>query len=146
MSKNVLRFTLPAAAYLILIHENQILLAKRKGGWASGSYSLIAGHIDGSETMKQAISREALEEAGIEISPSDLTVTCVMHRKDVDTEYFDVFLRADNWKGRPVIQEPDKMSDLRFFPLDKLPDNLLEHVKAAIQHIEQGVTYLDYGW
>jgi 8-oxo-dGTP diphosphatase len=140
------RFTLPAAAYLILIKQDKILLAQRKGGWAAGMYSLVAGHIDGSETMKQAIVREAKEEIGIDIQPDQLSITCVMHRYSDDTEYFDVFLKADTWEGEPSNCEPDKIEKLDFFPMDQLPESLLDHVKTALSAMGQGVSYIDFGW
>lgn len=143
---NTKRFTLPAAAYLILIKDQKILLAQRKGGWSSGMYSLVAGHIDGNETMKEAIVREAHEEVGITLNPDDLEIKCVMHRMSEDAEYFDVFIQASQWIGEPVNQEPDKIGDLQFFSLDDLPSNLLDHVKCALNAVEHGQKYIDYGW
>lgn len=140
------RFTLPAAAYLILIKDNKILLAEKKGGWSAGMYCLVAGHIDGNERMKDAIVREAFEEVGITLHPDDLEIKCVMHRMSEDTEYFDVFIQAGNWKGEPLNREPDKIGHLEFFPLDNLPENLVDHVKCALNAIEHGQMYIDYGW
>ena len=145
MSKNN-RFKLPAAAYLVLIQDDSILLAKRKGSWKAGWWSLVAGHIDGDETMKDAIAREAYEEVGLIIKPEDLDVKCVMHRKAEDTEYFDVFLQPRKWEGKLEIREPDKIADLQFFSLKDLPDMLLEYVKEAIDASKKGISYIDHGW
>ena len=50
------RFTLRSAVYLLLIKENQILLLRRfNTGWQDGKYSVPAGHLDGGETVKQAM-------------------------------------------------------------------------------------------
>ena len=62
------RYKYICAVYLILIKGNQILLLKRVNtGYEDGKYSLVAGHMDGNETIKQAMIREAREEAGIAI-------------------------------------------------------------------------------
>ena len=56
-----------------------------------GKYSVIAGHLSGDGEVKAVAIREAREEVGIEISPLDLQVVDVMHRKSTD-ERIDFFL------------------------------------------------------
>ena len=73
-------FTAPVAVHLLLVEDGRILLLKRfNTGYEEGNYSLVAGHIDGGEELKVAMIREAREEAGIEISASDLSVVGLMH-------------------------------------------------------------------
>ncbi len=140
------RFQLRAAVYLMLIKEDKILLLRRfNTGWMDGKYSLIAGHLDGGETVSEAMIREAKEEAGIEVSKSDLIPATVTHRMS-DTEYADFFFVAKKWKGEPIIGELDKCDDLSWFCLDKLPDNLLSHVKAAIENYQNGVAFFESDW
>ena len=56
------RFKVVPAVYLIHICMNKILLSLRKNtGFYDGYYSLVAGHIEGNETMTQAISFELLD-------------------------------------------------------------------------------------
>ena len=65
MNKRDEKFTLRAAVYLIPIKGNKVLLSRRyQTGWMDGKYSLIAGHIDGNESVFTAIIREASEEDG----------------------------------------------------------------------------------
>ena len=71
---------------------------------------MIAGHIDGNEEVKAAAIREAREEAGIEIRPSDIEVVGVMHRRAGD-ERVSFFLAASKWSGDIVNAEPDKCDD-----------------------------------
>ena len=94
------RYRFISAVYLILVRENEILLQKRENtGYEDGNYSLISGHMDGNETIKQAMIREATEEAGIEISEENLEIVTFLHRK-TDPERFDFFLKCDKWKRR----------------------------------------------
>lgn len=66
MSEN--RFQLFCAVHLVLIQNNQVLLLKRKNtGYQDGNYGLVTGHMEKGETAKQAIIREAQEEAGIKV-------------------------------------------------------------------------------
>ena len=92
------RYRFISAVYLILVKENKILLQKRANtGYEDGNYSLVSGHMDGNETIKQAMIREAKEEAGITISEKDLEISAFLHRK-TEPERFDFFLKCDKWK------------------------------------------------
>jgi 8-oxo-dGTP diphosphatase len=142
------RFTIYSAVYLLLIKEGQILLLRRfNTGWMDGNYSVPAGHLDGKESVAQAMVREAKEEAGIKIQPEDLKVVHTMNRNSTGgREYIDFFLVAHKWEGEPCVTEPDKCDDVRWFDLDNLPENLLPYVKLAIENYQKGVTFAEFGW
>jgi len=79
--ENKERFKLIPLVGLILIKEDKILLLRRfQTGFEDGKYSFIAGHVDGNESMTEAMAREAKEEAGIIIDPGKLKHTLTMHR------------------------------------------------------------------
>jgi ADP-ribose pyrophosphatase YjhB (NUDIX family) len=138
------RFQLHAAVYLVLLKDKKILLLRRfNTGWEDGKYTLISGHIDGNETIAQAMSREAFEEAGIKIEPENLKVSHVMHRKS-NKEYIDFFLTSTAWIGTPKIKEKNKADDMKWFEVNVLPVNLLPHVKYALSEIERGNTFSEY--
>lgn len=142
------RFTLRAAVYLMLIKDGNILLVRRfNTGWQDGKYSLISGHIDGGETVKQTMVREAKEEAGINLDPRNLHVVRTMHRKSNDNlEYIDFFLTADKWQGKPQIIEHDKCDDMKWFPLKNLPKILLPHIRQAIKNYFNKVSFSELGF
>lgn len=146
------RHTVVAAVHLILIKRGRILLLRRfNTGWRDGEYSVIAGHLDGNETVRSAMSREAMEEAGISIGKDDLEFVHVMHRKSKrqhrsDEERVDFFLKSGGWQGRPKNMEPGKCDDLRWFELDRLPRNMVPYVRYAIENIRNKKTYSEFGW
>ena len=140
------RFELRSAVYLILFKEDKILLSRRfNTDWMNGKYSLISGHLDGNETVSQAVIREAFEEAKITVKKEDLIPATVIHRKS-DKEYVEFFFVAKNWIGEPEIGEPDKCDDLSWFSLDNLPDNLLPHIKEALENYENKIPFFESGW
>lgn len=60
------RFKIVPSVYLILMKDNKILFSRRYNtGYFDGYYSFPAGHLDGGETLKQAMVRETEEEIGI---------------------------------------------------------------------------------
>ena len=140
------RFQLRSAVYLMLIKDSKILLSRRfNTGWMDGKYSLIAGHLDGGESVSTAMVREAFEEAKIIVDKKDLIPATVIHRVS-DVEYMDFFFVAKKWKGEPVIGEVDKCDDLSWFSLDNLPDNLLPFIKEAIENYQKKIAFFESGW
>jgi len=141
------RFTLRAAVYLILFKDGKTLLSRRyKTGWMDGKYSLIAGHLDGNETVFDTMIREAFEEAGIKVAKKDLKPIKVLHRNSGDQEYMDFFFLAEKWEGEPSIKEPDKCDDMSWFPINKLPKNTLPYIKNVIENYKDGVAFIESGW
>ena len=140
------RFKLIPEAHLILLNNNRVLLLRRENtGYEDGNYSIIAGHIDGIETAREAMSREAKEESGLIIRPKDLSLCHVMHRKASD-ERVSFFFSPTIWKGDPQNMEPDKCSDLSWFNLDSLPVNMVPYVRAAIESVRNDEIYSEFGW
>lgn len=141
------RFHLRAAVYLLLIKDGKMLLQRRfNTGWMDGMYSLPAGHLDGKETVTEALIREAREETGIEVVQGDCKIVHTMHRNSKQREYIDFFVVAEKWKNEPTITEPDKCDDLSWFSLKELPKNLLKYVRHVIECYQNGVTFSEFGW
>jgi len=134
------------AVYLLFVRDGEILLSRRAGtGYMDGMYSLVAGHIDGGETLRIAAAREVQEEAGVDIAVDDLRLKVVMHRPG-DKEYIDFFFEPAKWQGELTNMEPHKCDDLHWFPLDALPDDVVLYVREAIRAYREGVGYVEWGW
>ncbi|MDP3964045.1 MAG: NUDIX domain-containing protein [bacterium] len=141
------RFTLIPEVYLILIQDGRILLSRRfQTGYEDGNYSLVAGHADGGETMREAMAREALEEAGLTISPRDLNHAVTLHRWCGDHERIGFFFTPERWRGEIENSEPNKCDDLGFFVLDRLPANIIPYISHVIGCYQQGIPYSEFGW
>jgi 8-oxo-dGTP diphosphatase len=146
------RFTLRSASYLLLIKDNNIFLIRRfNTGWQDGNYTLPSGHLNGGETAREAMSREAKEEIGITIDPKDLEVIHVLHRRSVNetvgnVEYVDFYLTAKKWIGEPTNVEPTRCDHAAWFPLTTLPSNLLTFVRLVIENYHKHIFYSEFGW
>ena len=140
------RPTFPATVHLFLIRDGRVLLLRRfNTGYRDGCYSVVAGHLDGGEPVVDAMVREAREEVGIAVAPRDLRVVGVMHRREGD-ERIDFFLTTETWRGEVVNAEPEKCDELAWFPLDRLPDNIVPYVARAIANYRRGVWFDSFGW
>lgn len=141
------RFKLIPEVYLILIKDDKILLSRRfQTGYEDGKYSMIAGHADGNETMREAIIREAREEASIKINPTKLDYLLTMHRWCRDHERIGFYFTTDRWDGEIKNTEPNKCDGLSWFPLNQLPENTIPYIKTAIDCYLKGEKYCEFGW
>lgn len=140
------RFKLLSAVYLFLVKDEKILMLRRYNtGYEDGNYSVPAGHIDGGEPVTSALIREAKEEAGITLTPDQISFAHVMHRI-TDREKIDWFFTATQWQGEINNCEPHKCDDLSWFPIKSLPDNTIPCVRTAIQNWQSSIPFSEFGW
>ena len=140
------RFKLIPESHLLLIRDDRILLLRRRNtDYEDGKYSVVAGHVEDGETSREAICREAREEAGIELAPDDLEFAHVVHRADRG-QRVGFFFSARRWRGEPRNLEPHKADDFGWFPLDALPDGMVPYVRRAIAAWRAGQFYNESGW
>jgi ADP-ribose pyrophosphatase YjhB (NUDIX family) len=124
------RFKYIGSSYLILVEDNKVLLLKRANtGFMDGYYGVPSGHMEGNETAREGGAREIKEEIGIEVNPLDFKVVHVMHRKAKDDERIDFFMTIDKYTGEIKNCEPNKCEELKWFPLDDLPENIIPYIK-----------------
>lgn len=131
-----------AASYLILTKNGKVLLQKRsRVVWRGGMYGLPAGHIEGEETVFEALKREVREEIGITISERDVKLVHVMHRVSENRVYFDFFFVGEKWGGTIQNREPNKHDEVEWFPTDNLPKAILPYLKRVIQRIGKRIFF-----
>lgn len=139
---NMERLKLKIAVYIFLIKENNILLGRRfNTGWQDGNYGLPSGHLENDESLIDALIRETKEEIGVDIQPKDMEFKHVMHRRSI---YVDFFFATKQWSGEPQIMEKDKCDDIQWFPLGKLPENIVPSVKFAIENYQKNINFSEF--
>lgn len=138
------RFRAPVAVHILIVRDGHVLLLRRfNTGYEDGNFSVPAGHLDGNETVIAAGIREAREETGVDIAPSDMRIAQVMHRF-AEEERIDYFVVVKRWSGDISNQEPEKCDLLEWFPLDDLPANTIPYVAYGIMHWRERVPFTTY--
>jgi ADP-ribose pyrophosphatase YjhB (NUDIX family) len=142
------RFLLLASVHILFLKDSEILLSLRKNISSDGLYGLVAGHLDGGETVTNAIIREAKEEIGVDINPADFEIVTVCHSNNSknNKEFIQFYAICKKWKGEIRNNEPEKCGEVKFFPLDTLPENMVPYIREAIIKTVDGVKYYEYGW
>lgn len=128
-------------AGVVIIKDGMTLLAKRKGAHAAGSWGSLGGHVEYGESPIEACRREAREELGIEIGEIKFA-TCTNMIKD-GKHYVDVSFTAEIISGEPAIQEPDRIEEIGWYPLDDLPEPLFEPVRIVLEALKTGQQYFE---
>ena len=143
------RLLVRVAVFLVLQKGDEVLLLKRANtGHEDGNYGLVCGHLDPGETALGAMVREAREEAGITIAPDDLKLVQTQHLKDAHLKenYINLYFTASRWQGQVTNVEPEKCDGLEWFPMGALPRDTIAYVRSALNAIQTGAVYSDWGW
>jgi 8-oxo-dGTP diphosphatase len=139
-------FRLVSAVHVFLLRNGQMLLLRRyQTGYEDGNYSVVAGHLEGNETVVAAATREAREEVGIRFAPNDVHVVGVMHRRSTD-ERVDWFVACERWSGEIRNAEPTKCDELRWVDPEALPRNTIPYIRRAIENYCSGRWFDSFGW
>lgn len=139
------RFRVVPAAYVFFRRGEDVLLQLREGtGFMDGHWAAAAaGHVEEGESVLQAACREALEELGVTLRPTDLLPLTAMHRtqgnhEPID-ERVDFFFECRSWEGEPRLLETGKAADLGWFSLEALPHPVVPHELHVLDLLHDGV-------
>ncbi len=141
------RHKLTGDVHLLLIDRNgQALFGRRQNtGFEDGTWHVPAGHLEAGESVVQALIREAREEVGVIIAPKDVEFAHIMHSSSSGGRAA-FFFTVRQWDDTPENREPEKCSELAWFPLDALPDRMIGYCRVALDYIAAGEAFSVYGW
>ena len=118
-----------------IVNDNKVLLVKRKYPPRVGDWSFPAGFMEYGETPAQCGVREVKEETGLDIKITS-SFKAYSGSDDPRTRAILILFLSEVIGGE--IRAGDDASELRFFPLDNLPDNLAfeSHIRALNEYKE----------
>ena len=148
------RFCVPSASILMLLKKVdgkvKVLLQRRQNtGFMDGLWDLsCSGHVEHGESMSQAAAREAKEELGVVVPLDNVEFFVFIHKREEewDLTYCNAYFVCTEFSGELRVCEPHKCSEIKWFDLDNLPDDLINDRKLALKAYREGVHYIEYGW
>lgn len=134
------------ASYLLIRKDGKLAFVLRSNTtWMNGYYGMPSGKIEAGECFSVGAAREGLEETGITVAPQNLRFAHVMHRMEGD-DWVDVYFDVLDYEGEVYNAEPHVHSELAWLDSANLPENVIPSVKFALQQIDAGKMYSEYGW
>jgi 8-oxo-dGTP diphosphatase len=119
-------------AIVITNPAGKVLMIKRWGKHGQGTWSVPGGWADPGEDPVESACREALEEVGLEIDPSQVDFLGYTHNMYPEgIEDVCLWFRARSWAGEPTICEPEKIKALEWRDWDALPEPLFIGFEGA---------------
>ena len=137
------------ASYIVFRKEGKVAFLLRSGtSWMNGYYGLPAGKVENDESFTAGAVREAKEEVGVNIKSQHLKPLLTIHRKAYGHAplWVDVYFEAERWEGDLINAEPTVHSEITWLDPSNLPENVIPAVTFAIEQIQAGQTYAEYGW
>lgn len=126
----------PGTTAVIFNSQGEILLEKRSD---NGFWGMPGGAVDAGESVQQAIIREVREETGLQVRVkrlvgiySDPQYYAIARYRDGKTvHYVSTCFECERIGGELRISE--ESTDIRYFPIAALPENLLLSHRIRIQ-------------
>jgi 8-oxo-dGTP diphosphatase len=113
----------------IVIKDGKVLMHQRKNAHGDGTWSFPGGHLEFGESWEGCAKREAMEEAGIELTNVRFaTITNDIFEKE-GKHYITIFVRADLESGEPKVMEPDKCVRWEWVEWGKMPQPVFKPIE-----------------
>ncbi|MFA6513772.1 MAG: NUDIX domain-containing protein [Patescibacteria group bacterium] len=112
--------------------NNELLLSFRSSAHAAGFWCAPGGHMEYGETFLEAGARETKEEVGIDVSGVDIVGVISNVYPEENKHYVTIHMKAKKYSGEAKLMEPDKFSDMKWFPLASLPENIFPATKSFL--------------
>ncbi|MFG2459614.1 NUDIX domain-containing protein [Streptomyces sp. NPDC048523] len=104
----------------ILYGRRGLLLGRHR----RGTWELPGGTVEPGESLAETVVRELREETGIEARPADVRLLGTLLDDVAGVVRMTVAAQVTAWRGEPSDQPDERVGDWRWFPLDRLPENL----------------------
>ncbi|MCY3979834.1 MAG: NUDIX domain-containing protein [Chloroflexi bacterium] len=126
---------LPGVTAIVINDCGEVLLQLRRD---TGTWAPPSGGVEPGETVAEAVKREVLEEAGIEIEPKAIVAVLSGAAYNVTYPNGDQLASVTTvFRCHPLDAAPPRVNDgesqdIRYFKTDSLPENILPRHRRMI--------------
>lgn len=118
----------------VIINDNEeILLLLRKKSPESGRWTIPGGSVEFGERVEDAIIREVNEELGIDVEVIKLLRVTNHIVKEEGQHWISPAFLVKHVSGTPVNKEPESHSEINWFSIHSLPDNVTITTSLALK-------------
>lgn len=117
---------------VIIIHNQRVLLGKRKSTHGEGAWCFPGGHLEFGESPIECAVRETQEEAGIEIINPVLGpyTNDIFHEQQ--KHYVTLFVIAQTSTDKATVMEPDTLDQWGWYAWEELPQPLFQPIQNLV--------------
>jgi 8-oxo-dGTP pyrophosphatase MutT (NUDIX family) len=122
------------ASVIVVDDDGRILLQRRTD---NGCWGYAGGAVEMGEKVEDAARRELFEETGLIADELHLIdafsgpETCVTYPNGDQVFYVDIVFLCKKYSGE-LLAQPGEVEELRFFPIDELPENLSPPIRKPL--------------
>jgi ADP-ribose pyrophosphatase YjhB (NUDIX family) len=133
-------------AVRLILEENGKLLFLRQTKRNGGRYTLIGGNVEEHEFAREALAREAKEEADIHVNPENLSLVHVLHRHKLakGQTLLVLYFKASKFIGEPESRETHKFKDVAWLPAENLSDEVSKPTVHVLNCIRRNEIYSEF--
>ncbi|MFL7794460.1 MAG: NUDIX domain-containing protein [Anaerolineae bacterium] len=124
----------------VITDEQGRLFLARRGPEAKnerGLWEFPGGSVELGETLAHALQREMWEEYGIEIAVGDLLDVVDHILPEEGQHWVSPTYICTIASGQPTIREAGKCSEIGWFALEKMPDDLTQITQVNLAHYRE---------
>lgn len=122
---------------IILVNPRGELFLARRGPLAKnerGLWEFPGGTVEFNETLQDAIKREIMEEYGVSITVEKLLDVVDHILPEEKQHWVSPTYVGQILAGEPSILEPGKCTEIGWFFIDKIPDDLTSITRKNLNH------------
>lgn len=118
------------------------LLRRAEDQYAAGQLTVVGGHLEAGESPLEGAIREAEEELGIQVDPTDAEFCGLFQFVAADgTRRLGAAWVTRHWEGTPTNKEPEKHAELLWAEPGDPPNDCHPYTQGVLRHFVEGTLY-----